>query len=107
MTPAVDNPLSLLTREWIVDRAVEAGLVVDPPPTPLTGNEWSGRIDDSYRSFLGGLARFLPGSRPYLRPVRTTIREALDGSVVRRWRDGKPPYRPRNPYLEPWVRGEL
>ena len=107
MAPAVDNPLSLLPREWIVDRAVEAGLVVDPPPTPLTGNEWSGPIDDSYRSFLGGLGRFLPGSRPYFRPVRTTIREALDGSVVRRWRDGRPPYRPRNPYLEPWIREEL
>ena len=105
--PAVDNPLSVLAREWIVDRAVEAGLVVEPPPLPLTGDEWSGRIYDFYGSFLGRLARLLPGTRPYLRPVRTTIGEFLDGSVIRRWRHGKPPYRPRNPYLEPWIREEL
>jgi uncharacterized protein (DUF2235 family) len=105
--PAAGNPLSLLPREWIVDRAVEAGLVVGPPPVPLTGTEWSGPISDSYRSFLGGLVRFLPGSRPYLRPMRTTIGEVLNGSVIRRWKDGKPPYRPRNPYLEPWIREEL
>jgi hypothetical protein len=45
--------------------------------------------------------------RPYLRPVRTAIREALDRSVLRPWTDGTPPYRPRNPYLEPWIREEL
>jgi uncharacterized protein (DUF2235 family) len=106
-TPAVDNPLSLLTREWIVDRAVEAGLVIDPPPIPLTGEEWSGPISDFYRSLLGRLARLMPGITPYLRTVRTTIGEVLDGAVIRRWRDGRPPYRPRNPYLEPWIREEL
>ena len=46
----------------------------------------------------------VPGNRPYLRPVRTTIGEFLDGSVIRRWREGRPPYRPRNPYLEAWIR---
>ena len=105
--PAVDNPLSLLTREWIVDRAVEAGLVVAPPVPPLTGNEWSGKIHDFYGSFLGRAARLLPGIKPYLRTVRTTIGEFLDASVIQRWRAGKPPYRPRNPYLEPWIREEL
>ncbi len=107
MEPAVRNPLSLLTREWIVDRAVEAGLVVEPPSPPLTGEEWSGPVYDFYRSWLGRLARLLPCTEPYLRPVRTTIGEVLDGSVVRRWRDGRPPYRPRNPYLEPWIREQL
>jgi uncharacterized protein (DUF2235 family) len=105
--PAVDNPLSLLTREWIVDRAVEAGLVVEPPPHRRTGHEWSGQIHDFYGSLLGRLAGALPGTKPYLRPVRTTIGEFLDGSVIRRWSHGKPPYRPRNPYLEPWIREEL
>ena len=105
--PAVDNPLSLLTREWIVDRAVHAGLVVEPPPRPLTGDEWSGRISHFFGSLLGRLARLLPGIKPHLRPVRTTIGEFLNESVVRRWRHGKPPYRPRNPYLEPWIREEL
>jgi uncharacterized protein (DUF2235 family) len=106
-TPDVDNPLAALPREWIVDRAVEAGLVVEPPPRPLTGSEWSGRISDFYDSLLGRMARLLTGCRPYLRPVRTTIGEVLDRSVIRRWREGRPPYRPRNPYLEPWIREEL
>ena len=70
--PAVGNPLSIIAREWIVDRAREAGLEVDPPPVPVTGDEWKGKIDDSYGSFLGGLARWWPGNKPYLRPVRTT-----------------------------------
>jgi uncharacterized protein (DUF2235 family) len=105
--PAVDNPLSLLTREWIVDRAVEAGLVLEPPRLPLAGDEWSGKIHDFQTSLLGRLARLLPGTKPYLRTVRTTIGELLDGAVIQRWRHGKPPYRPRNPYLEPWIREEL
>jgi uncharacterized protein (DUF2235 family) len=105
--PAADNPLSLITREWIVDRAVEAGLVVRPPPVPLTGHEWSGRIHDFYAGVVGRLARVLPGVRPYLRPVRTTIGEILDGAVIRRWREKKPPYRPRNPYVEPWIGEQL
>ena len=104
--PATDNPLSVLTREWIVDRAVGAGLVVEPPPLPLTGDEWAGRIYDFYGSLLGRLARLVPGTKIYLRPVRTTIGEFLNESVIRRWRHGKPPYRPRNPYLEPWLREE-
>jgi uncharacterized protein (DUF2235 family) len=107
MNPAVHNPLSVLAREWIVDRAVEAGLEVEPPPVPLTGDEWKGRIFDFYASRLGRLARLVPGIEPYLRPVRTTIGELLDGSVIRRWRHGKPPYRPRNPHLEPWIREGL
>jgi hypothetical protein len=74
---------------------------------PLTGKEWSGQIDDFYRSVLGRLARLLPGIEPFLRTVRTTIGEVLNGSVIQRWRDGTPPYRPRNPYLEPWIREEL
>ena len=85
---------------------VEAGLVVEPPPVPLTGDEWKGQIHDFYGSFLGRLARVLPGTKPFLRSVRTTIGEFLDESVIRRWRRGKPPYRPRNPYLEPWIREE-
>jgi hypothetical protein len=81
--------------------------VVGPPPVPLTGEEWKGPIDDSYRGFLGGLARLWPGNKPYLRPVRTTVGETLDRSAIRRWREGAPRYRPRNPYLEPWIREKL
>ena len=105
--PAVDNPLSTITREWIVARAIDAGLTVDPSDVPLTGREWNGPLDDSYGQFLGGLARLWPWNKPYLRPVRTSVGERLDGSVVRRWKDGKPRYRPENPHLEPWIREQL
>lgn len=97
------DPLSVLTREWMAERAVEMGLEVRPPSAPPEGDEWRGPIIHSYDRFLGGLARFLPGNRRYLRPVRTSISETVDGSVLRRWGTGDPPYRPRNPNLAPWV----
>ncbi len=101
--PATKNPLSLLAREWIVDRAVAAGLVVDPPDAPLTGTEWSGPIHDFHKTALGRLTRLWPLNKPLLRPVRKTVEEALDRSVLRRWDDADPPYRPRNPGLAAWV----
>ncbi|MGY1744677.1 DUF2235 domain-containing protein [Blastococcus sp. SYSU D00695] len=105
--PERRNPLSVLTREWVVDRAVEAGLVVDPPEPPPTGQEWQGRIDDWSRTLLGRLTGLLPFNRPLLRPVREAIAETLDGGVLRRWGTGRPRYEPRNPHLEPWVRSLL
>jgi uncharacterized protein (DUF2235 family) len=105
--PQKNNPLSVVTREWIVDRAIDAGLVVDPPdPTP-TGAEWQGRIDDWSRTLLGRLTGLLPFDRPLLRPVREAVAETLDGGVLRRWGTGRPAYEPRNPHLEPWVRSLL
>ncbi len=101
--PHVASPLSVIAREWIVERAVAAGLVVDPPARPLEGDEWRGPVRDSYGDFLGGLARFLPGNGRHLRPVRRTLGETVDGSVLRRWGVGDPPYRPRNPGLPEWV----
>jgi hypothetical protein len=101
--PATTNPLSLLAREWIVDRAVAAGLVIDPPDTPLRGTEWSGPIHDFQKTVLGRITRLWPLNKPLLRPVRKTVGETLDASVVRRWEDGDPPYRPGNPLLAPWV----
>jgi uncharacterized protein (DUF2235 family) len=105
--PQRDNPLSVVTREWVVDRAVEAGLVVDPPSPAPTGDEWRGRIDDWSRTFLGRLSGLLPFNRTRLRPVREAVAETLDDGVVRRWGTGSPPYEPRNPHLEPWVRSLL
>lgn len=101
--PATKNPLSLLAREWIVDRAVAAELVVDPPDAPLKGTEWSGPIHDFHKTALGRLTRLWPLNKPLLRPVRKTVEEALDRSVLRRWDDADPPYRPRNPGLAAWV----
>jgi uncharacterized protein (DUF2235 family) len=101
--PAEDNPLSLLAREWIVGRAVAAGLVVDPPDTPLRGTEWNGPIHDFQKTVLGRLTRLWPWNEPLLRPVRRTVAETLDGGVLRRWDEADPPYRPRNPGLAAWV----
>jgi uncharacterized protein (DUF2235 family) len=102
--PGRRNPLSVLTREWIVDRAVQAGLAVDPPHPAPTGEEWRGRIDDWATTLVGRLSGLLPGNRRLLRPVREAVAETLDDGVLRRWGTGKPPYEPRNPHLEPWVR---
>ncbi|MGY1740487.1 MULTISPECIES: DUF2235 domain-containing protein [unclassified Blastococcus] len=105
--PQRRNPLSVVTREWVVGRAVEAGLVVDPPRPAPTGDEWQGRIDDWSRGLLGRLTGLLPGNRTLLRPVREAVAETLDDGVLRRWGTGRPPYEPRNPHLEPWVRSLL
>jgi uncharacterized protein (DUF2235 family) len=105
--PAEDNPLSMLAREWIVERAVEAGLVVDPPDGALKGTEWSGPIHDFNETTLGRIAGLWPLNKPLLRPVRTTAEETLDTSVRRRWEDADPPYRPGNPGLAAWTQSLL
>jgi uncharacterized protein (DUF2235 family) len=97
--PETDNPLAVLTREWMVDRAAAAGLAVPGGHPP--DSAWRGRVDDSYST---GFWRLLPGSAPHLRPVRTAVGEALDESVMRRWGWGSPPYRPENRNLRDWVR---
>ncbi|WP_049830432.1 DUF2235 domain-containing protein [Arthrobacter sp. RIT-PI-e] len=100
--PSIDNPLSVLTREWIAGRAAQAGLVLRLPVVPVEGDEWRGPIRAPRT--LGGLLRLLPGRKPRLRPVRTSTGETIDGSVLRRWGTGAPPYRPGNPNLAAWVR---
>lgn len=105
--PARKNPLSLLAREWIVDAAIGAGLVVEPPDAPLRGTEWNGPIHDFHTTPLGRLTLLWPLNKPLLRPVRTAVGESLDPSVLRRWKDADPPYRPRNPGLPDWVQSLL
>lgn len=101
--PRAANPLSVLTRTWLADHAVEAGLALEPSVVPLEGDEWKGPIRPSYSLAFGGFGRFLPGNKRYLRPVRTSVGEALDRSVLLRWNTGEPPYHPDNPNLAPWV----
>jgi uncharacterized protein (DUF2235 family) len=84
--PATKNPLSLLAREWMVDRAVAAELVVDPPDAPLKGTEWSGPIHDFHKTALGSTSPSCDRSaRPWRRrwtaascaagmtPIRRTV----------------------------------
>ncbi|WP_146340563.1 DUF2235 domain-containing protein [Nesterenkonia sp. NBAIMH1] len=97
------NTLSALSREWIAERASAAGLEIKPPTSPLTGEEWRGPIRASFSRFLGGLGQFLPGNKPYLRPVRTAVGETLDSSILSRWGPEDPPYQPNNPNLSSWV----
>jgi len=100
--PETDTPLAVLTREWLIERAVAAGLAITPETVPEVA--WQGVCHDPTASGIWRLLRLLPGNGPYLRPVRTGTDEELDGSVVRRWDWGSPPYRPGNPSLRDWVR---
>ncbi|MFI7680925.1 DUF2235 domain-containing protein [Actinophytocola sp. NPDC049390] len=100
--PDERNPLSALTREWIVEGAAKAGLAITSASTPAFA--WRGAFTDSRRGFWRILGS-LPGNGAYLRPVRTTtVAETLDESVRHRWRWGAPPYQPKNPNLAEWVK---
>lgn len=102
--PEVDNPLAVLAREWIVDGAARAGLAVTTTEPPSTA--WQGGCGDPDRTGIWRFLRRLPGNGPHLRPVRTSTREELSESVLRRWGWGTPPYGPENPNLRDWV-GQL
>jgi uncharacterized protein (DUF2235 family) len=102
-SPEVDNPLSVLAREWLVERAAEAGLAITAEKPAATA--WQGRCSDSCRTGVWRYLRWVPGNKPYVRPVRTGVGEKLDDSVLRRWGWGTPPYGPENDSLGDWVRG--
>jgi uncharacterized protein (DUF2235 family) len=99
--PEADKPLAVLTREWLVERAAEAGLAIEPEKPPAVA--WQGGYTDSRSGFWRYLG-LLPGNGPHLRPVHTSVEENLDASVLRRWGWGRPPYGPGNPNLDDWVR---
>ena len=97
--PEVNNPLSVLTREWIVDRAAHAGLKITSTTPPASA--WQGAISDSG---VWRLLQLIPGNGPHLRPVeKDATGTTLDDSVRRRWGRAKPPYRPANPGLADWM----
>jgi uncharacterized protein (DUF2235 family) len=99
--PEAHNPLSVLTREWIVDRAAHAGLAITGTAPSISA--WQGGFEDSYASGFWGFLRVFPGIDPYVRPVRTAVEERLDESVLHRWGWGRPAYRPKNTNLDSWV----
>lgn len=98
-------PLSALAREWIADEARQAGLDIDPVSIPLTGDEWRSPYGDSFAEWLRHQTWLVPGREPHLRAVNTTERETLAPSVLQRW-NGDPTYRPQNPNLMQWVKGQ-
>jgi uncharacterized protein (DUF2235 family) len=99
--PEVDRPLAVLAREWLVDRAARAGLAITAQLPP--SGAWQSAFVDS-RTGIWRFLGLLPGNGPHLRPVRTSVEEDLDPSVLNRWGWGEPPYEPRNPNLDGWVR---
>ncbi|GAB3451497.1 DUF2235 domain-containing protein [Actinophytocola sediminis] len=100
-SPESDKPLSVLAREWLVERAAQAGLPIVPGALPDVA--WQGVCSDPAATWFWRLLARLPGNGPYLRPLRTGVDEHLDDSVLRRWGWGKPPYGPANPNLDDWV----
>lgn len=98
--PESTNPLSLITREWIAERAVEAGLQIDPPEAALTGREWRGRISNPYESFLRGLYAKIVD--PNYRAMGASVVETAAPELrLRRQRLSK--YRPKNAGFEDLV----
>lgn len=100
--PDANNPLAAITREWILDRAANAGLAVRS--TAPSAIAWQGGFGDSYKDGFWGFLGKLPGNKPFVRPVRDSVEENLDKSVLRRWGWGNPGYRPANKNLETWVK---
>lgn len=96
--PEVRNPLSVLTREWMIDRAALAGLKITPMRPPESA--WQGAID---RSWPWHLLELIPGNGPRLRPLRRNRTTTLDDAAINRWSWGNPRYEPRNPGLAEWV----
>jgi uncharacterized protein (DUF2235 family) len=56
------RPLSALAREWIADEARKAGLDIDAPQSPLTGDEWKSPCAKA--PWLFRITSLLPGHGP-------------------------------------------
>lgn len=93
-----DAGLSDMTLTWMVNRAIECGLVVDDSYlTRRVHPSKFGKLENSYSGAYRLLQLF--GIRPCTRPVGTCheVGEMIHDSVVQRIHtDRAPPYRPRN-----------
>jgi len=98
---AADPQVSDVTLAWMLRKAADAGLGIDPARIPGNLDACAGAAcHDTYTTFLGGeYAKLNP---PYLRPVAATPagNEAVDDTVYAR-RAQDPTYRPANPGLRP------
>ncbi len=99
-----DNQLSDIPLLWMLDRAVQCGLAVDPDQVPDVPADLLAPLVDSYSRFLKGAYRKL--EPPFLRQIGGTRfgREEIHPSVTNRSQlDAE--YRPGNPIGE-HLRGE-
>lgn len=97
------NPLSDISLRWMMERAQECGLALDPNRVPDLPHVLP-PIIDSYKAFLGGAySKFEPR---YFRPIGSTAygQELLDTTVLERTK-ADPNYRPKNE-IQPHLIGE-
>ena len=95
-----DRRLSDLPLRWLMERAIAAGLVLDPKRVPLrVDRNHLAPVYDSYSDFLAGT--FSLFAEPFFRPVGHTYfgNEVLDESVLRRLEEDE--------YYHPMNRGVL
>ena len=98
-SPEEGNPLSILAREWIADKAEQAGLQLDAA-APGSGREWRGPISDSHGKFIRGwYGRVFKRD---LRPIAETFNEMPAPELERR-HQAIVGYRPENPGFEQLV----
>jgi uncharacterized protein (DUF2235 family) len=92
-----DRRLSDLTLAWMQNKAIGAGLAIDPGAGPaLKADNYQGLIYDSYRQFLDGV--YAQTHPEYFRPIDLSAgsTQTVDESVLAR-KAADVAYRPQNP----------
>lgn len=91
---------------WVMQKAVDLGLELSGPLPEPTPDLTRIKLNDSYRSFLKGIYKFLRFGRRHYRKIGAratqkredrieTIHETIDASVFERWKQDTS-YRPKN-----------
>jgi len=100
-----DNTLAMRPLQWILEKAKDAGLPISTDKQ-LGNDHGTGALVDSYDSFLNGIYKHLPWTKPVNRTIGAiskkvtggsivTINESIDRSVFLRWQNDET-YRPEN-----------